>query len=512
MRLIDSVFPFLLATSLVGAPLNAQCPEGTPPPCRAVRALAGATVASIAVLNFENRSRDTSDAFLAEGLPDEISARLGRVGRITVIARSQVRRLHGSSALAIPELGRALSAANLVSGSVHGTPTHLRVSVELTRAANAVQVWSNIYDRSRADLLDIQADIATQIAIAIAGTLRPGERTTLAQRPARDPRALEHIMRGNLLVLQRSTRNLSRAITEYQAAVTADSTSAEAYARLSFTYAVCVVWNYRCGGLPSPVLVERAAIAAATALKIDSTTSSAWLALGEVQLARGGDPVNIFHAYRRATQLDSSNAEAWHLHGFALSRANRDSAARAAYRHALRLDPGRANTYELLARLSVAERKLDEAVALLDTAIALEPQLPLAYVLLANIHAYRGDTAATRKDAEAYLRTETTESWDGFGVPVMAFAFASAGDSIKATSAVNELLADSTRWGGRLWNAMWRLGRVEEYWRVASLADGTVRDRPSWFNSRFPWYDPIREDARMQRIIDIDRKRWQRVP
>ena len=87
-----------------------QCPDGTPPPCRGIRA-ASAPPTSVAVLDFENRSRDTSDAFLAEGLADEISTRLGQVGRLTVVSRSQVRRLTGSSSNGIPALGRALNSA-----------------------------------------------------------------------------------------------------------------------------------------------------------------------------------------------------------------------------------------------------------------------------------------------------------------------------------------------------------------------------------------------------------------
>ena len=217
--------------------------------------------ASVAVLSFDNRSRDTSDAFLAEGLPDEISTRLTQLGRLAVVSRSQVRRLRGVETMDMPAIGRALSTSTLVTGSVQGTPTHLRVSVELLRASNATQVWSHVYDRGRSDLLEIQGDIATEVAQQITGTLRPGDRAVLAGAPTRNPQAFERILRGDVLVANRNPERVTLAIREYEAAIRLDSSSTRAHASLAKGYSLCR--DYGCQlGVPFdtiPVLASSAA-------------------------------------------------------------------------------------------------------------------------------------------------------------------------------------------------------------------------------------------------------------
>ena len=108
----------LLGSGAGAAPLAGQCPDGSAPPCSraAVRAPAPN---SVAVLYLDNLSRDTADAFLADGLTEEIIIRLGQVQRLEVKSRFEVQRFRGrASPQAPPTLGRALNAAYLVSGSV----------------------------------------------------------------------------------------------------------------------------------------------------------------------------------------------------------------------------------------------------------------------------------------------------------------------------------------------------------------------------------------------------------
>src|SRR5262245_14972273 len=160
------------------SPLRAQCPDGTPPPCAPRRPPPAPT--SVAVLTFDNRSHDSADVFLAEGLADEIAARLTQVGRLTVASRAQVRRLRGVERMSIPDVGRALNVANLVTGGLQRSGSRLRVNVELLRAGSAQQVWADVLDRSTTDLLEIQAAVASAVAAAIAGRLAPQEQRALA--------------------------------------------------------------------------------------------------------------------------------------------------------------------------------------------------------------------------------------------------------------------------------------------------------------------------------------------
>ena len=98
------------------ATVLAQCPDGTPPPCRGTRVAAGPPVPaappsnSVAVLYFDNLSRDSADAFLADGLTDELITRLGQVRRLEVRSRFESRRVRGEHSSDPRVLGRMVHA------------------------------------------------------------------------------------------------------------------------------------------------------------------------------------------------------------------------------------------------------------------------------------------------------------------------------------------------------------------------------------------------------------------
>src|SRR5258708_28603827 len=107
------------ALLLAAAPLRAQCPDGTPPPCRSSRVAAPVPAAnSVAVLYFENASRDTADQYLADGITEEITTSLGRIGRLQVVSPAAVRRAQQSGGGDPARLARALGVRHLVQGSV----------------------------------------------------------------------------------------------------------------------------------------------------------------------------------------------------------------------------------------------------------------------------------------------------------------------------------------------------------------------------------------------------------
>src|SRR5215472_19362282 len=108
--MLPRLFALSVVTVLLAAPLAAQCPDGSPPPCgRGAPGRPSAPPAnSVAVLYLDNLSRDTADAFLADGLTEEIIIRLGQVPRLAVKSRYEVQRFRGHLAQDLPALGRAL--------------------------------------------------------------------------------------------------------------------------------------------------------------------------------------------------------------------------------------------------------------------------------------------------------------------------------------------------------------------------------------------------------------------
>src|SRR5262249_25938308 len=142
------------------AALVFQCPDGSPPPCNRAR-IAAPAATSVAVMYFDNLSRDTADTYLADAITDELITRLRQLDRLQVKSRSAVRRYRGDDVLPPAELGRALGVAHLVNGTVRREGNRVRVTVELTRAATGAHVWGDVLDRTSGDLMTVESDVAT---------------------------------------------------------------------------------------------------------------------------------------------------------------------------------------------------------------------------------------------------------------------------------------------------------------------------------------------------------------
>ena len=173
----------------------------------------------VAVLYFDNLSPDSGDAYLADGLTDEIISRLGEVARLTVQSRAAVKRFRGHAADDPASVGRALGVSHLVTGSVRRAGARVRVAVELVNAGSGARLWGTTLDRADGDVLAIEDDIAQAVAGGVIGRLAPAERAALTQRATRNPEAYDHYLRGNFHLSRRASEaDGRRALEEYQAA------------------------------------------------------------------------------------------------------------------------------------------------------------------------------------------------------------------------------------------------------------------------------------------------------
>src|SRR4051812_42578690 len=300
------------------AALAFQCPDGSPPPCAraAARGASAPAPTSVAVLYFDNLSRDTSDTYLAEGLTDELITRLGQVDRLQVKSRGAVRRFRGDAAADPTIVGRALGVAHLVSGSVRRSGDRLRVTVELTRAATGAHVWGDVYDRTSSDLMSVESDIASAIATAVGGRLAPNERQGITARPTTNPEAYDHVLRGDFLLARRNGADARRAVSEYEQAVSLDPRFARAWAHLGLTWFLFVDWDWPHPGLTRDSIIALASVASGRALAIDSLSADAWATHGLILVLRNpATHEGEVPALRRAAQLDPRNAEIWHQLG-----------------------------------------------------------------------------------------------------------------------------------------------------------------------------------------------------
>jgi serine/threonine protein kinase/Flp pilus assembly protein TadD len=192
---------------------------------------------SIAVLPFENLSSDPDNAYLADGLEEEILTRLASIADLKVISRTSTQS-YQSKPRNLSQIAQQLGVANILEGSVQKAGDELRVNVQLINAQTDAHLWADTYDRKLTDILGVESDIAKGIAAALQAKLTGREQQALAVKPTSNPEAYEAYLRGvafeagNYLSVWSDDRATQTA-SFFERAVPLDPNFAIAWARLS---------------------------------------------------------------------------------------------------------------------------------------------------------------------------------------------------------------------------------------------------------------------------------------
>jgi len=504
-------------------PLPSQCPDGTPPPCRgAVVAHPAPPPLSIAVLPFESRSPDTADAYLAEGMTEEVGNRLTRVSRLQVKARGLV----GAQWRRTPEpfaAARALSVAWFVHGNVRHVSGQLLVNVELVRATTGEEAWASRFPRRDADVFAVQAEIAESVAVVVGGRLTPGEHATIARRPTLNNDAYRLYLYGNSLIARRTEREAAQAIDAYERAVGLDPSFAAAWARISIVRGLQAAWSWE-PQIGFDSLIVLALAGARRAVALDSMSADAWAALGYAQ-SLVGDLGAAHDGFERSIRLDSLSPEAFHLYAAAVYGADcpgtcldDDRMAIPLLRRVLALDPTFRNSWRHMGAVELDAGRLAEAEAHLDTALSFGPWPP-ASAERAYVRYLRGNAAGAMEDFQA--GESSFESVPDLPVLVRLLA----GDSAPARARVAAVRADTATGTARLVSEAMlaaalglrdeALGALERLRttpdpRSAARCTATALCSSSLFTWRKlhdPIFTPLRGDPRFQRLWEETRPR-----
>ena len=150
------------------------------------RVTATAIDKSIAVLPFENLSKDEENAFFAGGVQDEILTNLAKVTDLKVISRTSVMKYKSGLERNLREIANTLGVSHVVEGSVQRAGGRVRINVQLIDARNDAHLWAEHYDRDFADIFAIQTEIAERIADQLRAKLSGAEKAAIAERPTAD--------------------------------------------------------------------------------------------------------------------------------------------------------------------------------------------------------------------------------------------------------------------------------------------------------------------------------------
>src|SRR5438128_9221557 len=290
---------------------------------------------SIAVLPFDNLSRDPDNAYFAEGVQDEILTRLAKVADLKVISRTSTQRFK-SAPSDLRDIAKQLGVMNILEGSVQKANDQVRVNVQLINALTDAHLWADTYDRKLIDIFSVESEIAKTIADTLQAKLTGSEKTAIAKAPTANTEAYELYLKGRSFWEKRSGDNIPKAIAFYEQAIARDPNYALAYAGLSSAYIILPFW----AGVDRLDAYSKAKDAAIKALRLDPNLAEAHLALGKVLFFSEIDLPGALREYQRAIELQPNDATAHHwLGNDALSALGRCEEASAQGKRAVELDP-----------------------------------------------------------------------------------------------------------------------------------------------------------------------------
>jgi TolB-like protein/tetratricopeptide (TPR) repeat protein/class 3 adenylate cyclase len=188
---------------------------------------------SIAVLPFDNLSRDPDNAYFATGIQDEILTRIAKIGALKVISRVSTKQ-YPSRPDNLSEIAHQLGVANILEGSVQRASDQVHVNVQLIRAATDEHLWAESYDRKLENIFGVEAEVAAAVADALKAKLTRVEQHALEQKPTSNPAAYEAYLRGIAVYAEVTTvEDQRRARQPFEEAVALDPNFALAWAMLS---------------------------------------------------------------------------------------------------------------------------------------------------------------------------------------------------------------------------------------------------------------------------------------
>ncbi len=372
----------LVAALIIGALLMwrrsapvANSSSASPVPAAApIATAAAAPEKSIAVLPFDNLSRDPDNAFFTDGVQDEILTDLAKIADLKVISRSSVMQYKSEAARDLRKIGRELGVVHLLEGSVQRANNRVRVNAQLIDARNDAHLWAQTYDRDLADVFAIQSEIAKAIADQLQAKLSPSEKSAIEQRPTNDVAAFDLYSRAKSLLLTTSFsaiggQNLQKAVGLLEQALARDPSFLLAQCQLA--YAHDNLYFLGIDHTPARLALAEAAVNAAFRLQPDA---------GEAHLARAE------HLYRGYLDYDKALAEleiarrtlpndprVFELIGYIARRRGQQEEGLRNLERAIELDPRNFFTLQQVALSYVNLRRYSDETAALDRALSINP-------------------------------------------------------------------------------------------------------------------------------------------
>lgn len=336
--------------------------EGAPP-AEAARQMSN----RVAVLPFINMSPNPDDEYFADGITEELIDRLAHVSGLEVIARTSIMTYKGEKKKA-SQVGQELKVGFLVEGSVRKVANRVRVTVQLINTVTEAHVWSEHYDGTLDDIFAVQDEITQRVVSELRVKLSARERIAIAKKPTQDMEAYTYYLQGSQLIHRLEEEPNREALKLFLNATQRDPNYAAAYAGISFSYSFLGLHGY----ITFAEAIEKGRLAAMKAIQLDQDLAMSHAAMALVMFM--ADEWESIQEIRRTIELD----------------------------------PNYSVGYGMLGVWSTSVGNIQEAVAALEKAYALDPLNPEWVTTLGVVYYYAGQE---KKALDHWKRTMPLEPY-----------------------------------------------------------------------------------------------------
>lgn len=460
------------------------------------RAAAVGEINAVAVLPLTNLSEQPGQEYLVDGLTELLTTELAKLPTVKVISPSSVEGYRDEKTRKLPDIARELRVQGLVLGTVSQSGDRVRITAQLVHAPSETFLWADTFERTRADLFELQSEVARAIVTRIQGRLTPQQQERFKPPRAIAAEASQLYLKGRYEWNKRTPEGMKQALDYYEQALQIDPKFALAYAGIADYYSVLPFYS----SFAPKATFPRAKEAVLKALEIDPSLAEAHASLAYIKVYYEWDWQGAEVEFRRALELLPSHADLHHRYSRYLSTLGRHDEALAELRRAHELDPLSHLLHANLAMIYYFARRYDDAIEQLQRTLELDPKFPTAHWGLGLSYQQKGmmneSLRALEKARELSPRSVNT-------LASLGNAYAVAGDRSKARAILEELQRQAKqKYVSAFQMALIHVGLGENEEALRWL-EQAYEERATLLTyvGRDPRFDPLRDDPRFRHLI-----------
>lgn len=449
-------------------------------------------VRTIAVLPLQNLSGDAAQDYFADGMTEALTTDLARMESVGVISRTSSMQYKGTKK-SLPVIARELHADAVIEGSVQRSGSLVRVTAQLVRAHDDRHLWADTYERDFRDVLGLQDEVASAIAKQIESRLGGPPPAPAPKVQSVTPEAYETYLRANSYF---DSFDLQKSIDYYHQAIKLDPNYAPAYAHMAEAYSFLAFF----GAVSPSEGWGKVKEAASLAVQKDERLPEGHGALALAKLHYDWDFAGAEQEFKRALELNPSDADVRHGHAHYLMAMGRLAESEAESRRAVELDPVGDGLNSCLCWHSFAARDYDQAVRLAEKFLKSQPDDPWERTILGWTYEQKKmrDQAVVE-----FKRAVEAAQGDPFFVAALGHAYAVAGNRREAEKILQTLSDRAKKSYVSPFDLALIYAALGEKDKAFALLDKAVAERSTFlvYTKWEPRLDPLRSDPRFQDLL-----------